>query len=216
MASFKQTSYKISSILPLPPSSSSFPLPLSPPPPSLSPPSLLPSSSLPPPLSLPCPLPLSPPLLSFSQELIDEAPDEKDHRRNEILRRFAFHQFTQHKFEESLKNYLQIQEGECLSFISLPFSLPPSLPLSLPPSLSPFLPPFLPPCKQQKTWFGLKLARGLGTKLTMISMYVSCDYRLVGMKFYIFLFLCSCPYPSSVQSNYREQVYKLLMNFLLC
>ena len=48
---------------------------------------------------------------SSSQELIDEPPDEKEHRRDEILRRFAFHQFTQHRFDESLKNYLQIKEG---------------------------------------------------------------------------------------------------------
>ncbi len=46
---------------------------------------------------------------NFSR-LIDEPAVEKLHRRDEILRRFAFHQFTQHKFEESLKNYLIIKE----------------------------------------------------------------------------------------------------------
>lgn len=66
----------------------------------LSLPLLSPLSRLP---SLPSTLSLSPLLSPLShQELIDEAPEEKEHRRDEILRRFAFHQFTQHKFEESL------------------------------------------------------------------------------------------------------------------
>ena len=32
-------------------------------------------------------------------------------RRMEILRRYAFYLFTQHKFEQSLKIYLEIKEG---------------------------------------------------------------------------------------------------------
>ena len=45
------------------------------------------------------------------QELIHEPPDEKAMRRNTVLRKFAFHQFTQYKFQESLDNYLKIKEG---------------------------------------------------------------------------------------------------------
>ena len=46
------------------------------------------------------------------QELIEENSEEAARRRSEIPRRLAFHQFTQYKFEESLKNYLVIKEGE--------------------------------------------------------------------------------------------------------
>ncbi len=44
------------------------------------------------------------------QDLIDEAPAEKLHRRDAILRRLAFYEFTQHKFEDSLRHYLAIKE----------------------------------------------------------------------------------------------------------
>ena len=45
------------------------------------------------------------------QDLIDEPPDDKQTRRNTVLRKFAFHQFTQFQFKESLENYLKIKEG---------------------------------------------------------------------------------------------------------
>ena len=45
------------------------------------------------------------------QDLIDEPPEEKAMRRNTVLRKFAFHQFTQYKFQEALENYLRIKEG---------------------------------------------------------------------------------------------------------
>ena len=63
------------------------------------------------------------PSLALLQELIDESPEEKQHRKNEILRRFAFHQFTQHKFEDSLKNYLEIKEGEVTVQSYYPYQL---------------------------------------------------------------------------------------------
>ena len=47
----------------------------------------------------------------ITQDLIDEPPDEKNHRRCTVLRKYAFHQFTQLKFQESLENYLKIKEG---------------------------------------------------------------------------------------------------------
>lgn len=50
-------------------------------------------------------------LWSHPQDLIEEMPEEAARRRAEILRRLAFHQFTLHKFQESLKNYLEIEEG---------------------------------------------------------------------------------------------------------
>jgi hypothetical protein len=43
-------------------------------------------------------------------DLIDEPPEEKAMRRNTVLRKFAFHQFTQYKFQEALENYLRIKE----------------------------------------------------------------------------------------------------------
>ncbi len=49
------------------------------------------------------------------QELIDEPPQEAKLRREGILRRLAIYQFTQSKFEESLKNYLEIQESESMN-----------------------------------------------------------------------------------------------------
>ncbi len=49
------------------------------------------------------------------QELIDEPPQEAKLRREGILRRLAFYQFTLSKFEESLKIYLEIQESESIN-----------------------------------------------------------------------------------------------------
>ena len=46
-----------------------------------------------------------------TQDLIDEPADEKIRRRNTVLRKYAFHLFTQHQFKESLENYLKIKEG---------------------------------------------------------------------------------------------------------
>lgn len=48
------------------------------------------------------------------QELIKESEEEHKTRCDEILRRFAFFLFTQHKFTESLEHYLQIKEGELI------------------------------------------------------------------------------------------------------
>ena len=78
--------------------------------------------------------PLSLSLSLSPQDLIDESPEEKMSRRNTVLRKFAFHQFTQYKFKESLENYLKIKEGTTLHYTQSPRSppsLPPSLSLSL-------------------------------------------------------------------------------------
>jgi hypothetical protein len=42
--------------------------------------------------------------------LINEPPEEKTQRRRTVLRKYAFHQFTQLQFKDSLDNYLKIEE----------------------------------------------------------------------------------------------------------
>ena len=50
--------------------------------------------------------------LSFlPQDLIDEDTERKKERRDGIVRRFAFYEFSNHKFKESLEHYLEIKEG---------------------------------------------------------------------------------------------------------
>ena len=63
-------------------------------------------------LFLPSSLPPSLSLSSLSlQDLIDEDRERKQERRNGIVRRFAFYEFSNHKFKESLEHYLEIREG---------------------------------------------------------------------------------------------------------
>lgn len=60
-------------------------------------------------------------------ELIKETEEDRKMRRMEILRRYAFYLFTQHKFEQSLKIYLEIKEDP-VNVISLyPHLLPSEL-----------------------------------------------------------------------------------------